>query len=87
MAKLHSVNYVHRLKLQYKPSHPNKFTCFVHPHKWTIAEQSGGFFCETRGVTTNSPIMTRAGTAFHSSQKVMKDEVTKMIPGIKTVVK
>lgn len=45
---------------------------------------------QTRGTwrhEPNSPIMTRAGTAFHSNQKVMKDEVTKMIPGIKTVVK
>lgn len=33
------------------------------------------------------PIITRAGTAFHSNQKVMKDDVTKMIPGMKTVVK
>lgn len=33
------------------------------------------------------PIMTRAGTAFHSSQKVINDEVTRIIPGIKTVVK
>jgi hypothetical protein len=34
-----------------------------------------------------SPIMTRAGTAFHSSQNVMKDDVTNMMPGMKTVVK
>lgn len=34
-----------------------------------------------------TPIITRAGTAFHSSQKVMKDEVTRMMPGMKTVVK
>lgn len=33
------------------------------------------------------PIIDRAGTAFHSNQKVMKDDVTNMIPGIKTVVK
>lgn len=33
------------------------------------------------------PIMERAGTAFHSSQNVMKEEVTRIIPGIKTVVK
>lgn len=33
------------------------------------------------------PIITLAGTAFHSSQKVMKDEVTNMMPGMKTVVK
>jgi hypothetical protein len=33
------------------------------------------------------PIIDRAGTAFHSNQNVMKDEVTKMMPGIKTVVK
>lgn len=33
------------------------------------------------------PIITRAGTAFHSSQKVMKELVTRMIPGMKTVVK
>jgi hypothetical protein len=28
-----------------------------------------------------------AGTAFHSSQNVMNDEVTRMMPGMKTVVK
>lgn len=28
-----------------------------------------------------------AGTAFHSSQNVMKDDVTRIIPGMKTVVK
>ena len=33
------------------------------------------------------PIMTRAGTAFHSSQNVMKDDVTNMMPGMNTVVK
>lgn len=33
------------------------------------------------------PIMTRAGTAFHSSQKVMKELVTRMMPGMNTVVK
>lgn len=33
------------------------------------------------------PIITRAGTAFHSSQKVMKELVTRIIPGMKTVVK
>lgn len=33
------------------------------------------------------PIMERAGTAFHSSQNVMKEEVTRIIPGINTVVK
>ena len=33
------------------------------------------------------PIMTRAGTAFHSNQNVMNDEVTRMMPGMKTVVK
>lgn len=33
------------------------------------------------------PIMERAGTAFHSSQNVMNEEVTRMIPGINTVVK
>jgi hypothetical protein len=31
--------------------------------------------------------MTRAGTAFHSSQNVMKDDVTNMMPGMNTVVK
>jgi len=31
--------------------------------------------------------MTLAGTAFHSNQNVMKDEVTKMMPGMNTVVK
>jgi hypothetical protein len=35
----------------------------------------------------NLPIMTRAGTAFHSSQNVMKEDVTNMMPGMKTVVK
>lgn len=34
-----------------------------------------------------TPIITRAGTAFHSSQKVMNELVTKIIPGMKTVVK
>lgn len=33
------------------------------------------------------PIIERAGTAFHSSQKVINDDVTNMIPGINTVVK
>lgn len=33
------------------------------------------------------PIMERAGTAFHSSQNVMKEEVTRIMPGINTVVK
>lgn len=33
------------------------------------------------------PIIDLAGTAFHSNQNVMNDDVTKMIPGIKTVVK
>jgi hypothetical protein len=28
-----------------------------------------------------------AGTAFHSSQNVIKDDVTRMMPGMKTVVK
>lgn len=37
--------------------------------------------------TWNQPIITLAGTAFHSSQKVINEEVTKMIPGMKTVVK
>lgn len=31
--------------------------------------------------------MTRAGTAFHSNQKLMNEEVTSIMPGIKTVVK
>lgn len=34
-----------------------------------------------------TPIMTRAGTAFTSSQKEMKELVTRTIPGTKTVVK
>lgn len=43
---------------------------------------------DEKGVEKSSlPIITRAGTAFHSSQKVMKELVTKMIPGMKTVVK
>lgn len=33
------------------------------------------------------PIITRAGTAFHSSQNVINDEVTNIMPGMKTVVK
>lgn len=33
------------------------------------------------------PIMERAGTAFHSSQNVMNEDVTRIIPGINTVVK
>jgi hypothetical protein len=33
------------------------------------------------------PIIDLAGTAFHSNQNVIKDEVTSIIPGIKTVVK
>ena len=33
------------------------------------------------------PIITLAGTAFHSSQNVINDDVTRIIPGIKTVVK
>lgn len=33
------------------------------------------------------PIIDRAGTAFHSSQNVINDDVTSIIPGIKTVVK
>jgi hypothetical protein len=28
-----------------------------------------------------------AGTAFHSSQNVMKDDVTRIMPGMNTVVK
>lgn len=35
----------------------------------------------------DSPIITRAGTAFHSSQNVMKELVTRIMPGMKTVVK
>lgn len=31
--------------------------------------------------------MDLAGTAFHSSQNVIKDDVTNIIPGINTVVK
>lgn len=34
-----------------------------------------------------TPIMTLAGTALTSNQKDMKDEVTKTIPGTKTVLK
>ena len=34
-----------------------------------------------------TPIMTRAGTAFHSSQKVMKELVTRIMLGINTVLK
>ena len=34
-----------------------------------------------------TPSMILAGTAFHSNQKVMKDEVTSVISGINTVVK
>lgn len=33
------------------------------------------------------PIITLAGTAFHSNQNVMNDDVTSIIPGINTVVK
>jgi len=33
------------------------------------------------------PIITLAGTAFHSRKNVMNDEVTNIIPGMKTVVK
>lgn len=33
------------------------------------------------------PIIDLAGTAFHSSQNVIKDDVTNIMPGIKTVVK
>lgn len=33
------------------------------------------------------PIIDLAGTAFHSSQNVIKDDVTKIMPGMKTVVK
>lgn len=33
------------------------------------------------------PIIDLAGTAFHSSQNVINDDVTNIIPGIKTVVK
>lgn len=33
------------------------------------------------------PIMDRAGTAFHSSQNVINDEVTRIMPGMNTVVK
>jgi hypothetical protein len=38
-------------------------------------------------IEVSVPIMTRAGTAFHSSQNVMKDDVTNMMPGMNTVVK
>lgn len=34
-----------------------------------------------------TPIITLAGTAFHSSQNVINDDVTKIIPGMNTVVK
>ena len=34
-----------------------------------------------------TPIMTLAGTAFHSNQNVMKELVTRMMPGMKTVEK
>jgi hypothetical protein len=34
-----------------------------------------------------TPIMTRAGTAFTSNQKEMKELVTRTIPGTKTVLK
>jgi len=34
-----------------------------------------------------TPIMTLAGTAFTSNQKLMKELVTKTIPGTKTVLK
>lgn len=44
-------------------------------------------FLEFLNVEANLPIMTRAGTAFHSSQNVMKEDVTNMMPGMKTVVK
>jgi len=33
------------------------------------------------------PIITRAGTAFHSSQNVINELVTRIMPGMKTVVK
>lgn len=33
------------------------------------------------------PIIERAGTAFHSSQNVINEDVTRIIPGINTVVK
>lgn len=35
----------------------------------------------------NLPIIVLAGVAFHSSQNVMKDDVTRIMPGMKTVVK
>jgi hypothetical protein len=44
-------------------------------------------FMEVVNLEANIPIMTRAGTAFHSSQNVMKEDVTNMMPGMKTVVK
>jgi hypothetical protein len=44
-------------------------------------------FLEFVNVKVNLPIMTRAGTAFHSSQNVMKEDVTNIMPGMKTVVK
>jgi hypothetical protein len=34
-----------------------------------------------------TPIITLAGTAFHSNQNVINDDVTNIIPGINTVVK
>lgn len=40
---------------------------------------------EKRGVLL--PIIDLAGTAFHSNQNVMNDDVTNIMPGIKTVVK
>lgn len=45
----------------------------------TVKEMSNGL--------DTLPIMDRAGTAFHSSQKVINDEVTRIMPGINTVVK
>ena len=34
-----------------------------------------------------TPIMTLAGTAFHSNQKVMNELVTNIMPGMNTVLK
>ena len=44
-------------------------------------------FYNKKSMHKSIPIMTRAGTAFHSNQNVMNDEVTRMMPGMKTVVK
>lgn len=64
-----------------------KFNFYENENKqnWSITVQNKKE--STLETFTNLPIITLAGTAFHSNQNVINDDVTNIIPGIKTVVK